>query len=673
MALSSIVNGASVVVNISATAGINSGSGFLSTDVGRLIRWQNIDQTWWWLTITGYTSSTQVTATVGGVLPATAAIQVLNITNANPGVLTVPSPNPFVTGQVILLQGVGGMTQVNNDFFTAGTVSGTSIPLGIDTTAYGTYTSGGTVSSAGNKITAITKANPCAITFGTLPSNFTAGLQICITGVLGMTQINNQFCTIVGISGNSILVNINSTGYSTWTSGGLAQPATATWCMGEWSATTGYPSIVGAFEDRILWAASPIAPTTINMSNTGDYLNMAPTSTANVVAANNALQITLNGTTQDPVRWVHSDELGLLIGTKAGEWVCLSDVTGVAMSPVSLPSARESTEHGSAASVEPIRIGKYLLFLQNSRRKIREMVYAFQFNSFLAPDITVPSEHITETGIEDMCFQQEPFSIVWGRRADGQLIGVTYDKDQTCAAFHRHTLGGFSDVGQSLPPIVESLCSVPSPDGTQDDLWVSVQFYINGAEKRFIGYLSDLQTDLGDVTNSVFLDMCIKGTQSPSQTITGLGMFEGQVVGAFTDGSPCPQTTVSGGQITVPWEATNYVVGFPYLSQLQTLRIEAGSATGTAQSKIKRIHQVFLDLFQTVGLSVGPTFDALQEVDFREEDALMDAPTPLYSGTKQCDYESDYDREGVICIEVNQPTPCTIRSILPRLHTEDAQ
>jgi hypothetical protein len=674
MALSSVVNGATVTVNVNSTTGINSNAGFASTDVGRFIRWQNVDQSWWWLNITGYNSPTQVTALVGGVLAATSSIAVLGITNANPGVVSVTTPNPVVTGQSILLQGVGGMTQVNGNFYTAGTVSGGNIPIGVDTTGFGTYTSGGTVTSAGNKITAITKANPCGITFGTIPANFSVGLQICVTGVLGMTQINNLFGTITAITGNSILVSINSTGFSSYTGGGIATPALATWRVGEWSATTGYPSLVTAFEDRIVWAASPIAPTTINMSNTGDYLNMAPTSIANVVAASNAVQLTLNGTTQDPIRWIHSDELGLLIGTKAAEWVCLSDITGAALSPVNLPSARESTEYGSASSTEPVRIGKYLLFMQNSRRKIREMVYAFQFNSFLAPDITVPSEHLTESGLQDMCYQQEPFSLLWCLRTDGQVVAYTYNKDQDCVAGAHQTLGGFSDVGQTLPAIVESICAIPSPDGAQDDFWISVQVYVNGKARRFICYLSELTTNLVDVKNSVFLDNASVGVNSPaSNVITGQHHLEGQVVGALMDGAPCPQQTVTNGTITVPFTGSNYVVGHPYLSQLKTLRPEAGSATGTAQGKIKRIHKLFLDLYQTVGIDVGQDFDHLQAQSFRTNDDNIGMAVPLYSGIKQCDYESDYDTDGYICIQNSQPLPCTIRAILPQLHTEDAQ
>lgn len=56
----------SVTVTASAAAGINDGQGFLSSDVGRLIRWKDPAGNWTWLEITAWTSATVVTATIRG-------------------------------------------------------------------------------------------------------------------------------------------------------------------------------------------------------------------------------------------------------------------------------------------------------------------------------------------------------------------------------------------------------------------------------------------------------------------------------------------------------------------------------------------------------------------------------------------------------------------------------
>lgn len=56
----------SVTVTASAITGINNDTGFASTDVGRLIRWKDPAGDWTWLTITAFTSTTIVTATIDG-------------------------------------------------------------------------------------------------------------------------------------------------------------------------------------------------------------------------------------------------------------------------------------------------------------------------------------------------------------------------------------------------------------------------------------------------------------------------------------------------------------------------------------------------------------------------------------------------------------------------------
>jgi hypothetical protein len=56
----------SVTVTASAIAGINNGTGFQATDVGRLIRWKDPANNWTWLTITARASTTSITATISG-------------------------------------------------------------------------------------------------------------------------------------------------------------------------------------------------------------------------------------------------------------------------------------------------------------------------------------------------------------------------------------------------------------------------------------------------------------------------------------------------------------------------------------------------------------------------------------------------------------------------------
>ena len=72
---------------------------------------------------------------------------ITSITNANPAVVTCPNHN-FKTGRQITIFGVAGMTQANNSSanpYTVTIIDTNNFSIGIDSTSYGAYTSGGFV------------------------------------------------------------------------------------------------------------------------------------------------------------------------------------------------------------------------------------------------------------------------------------------------------------------------------------------------------------------------------------------------------------------------------------------------------------------------------------------------------------------------------------------------
>jgi len=68
-------------------------------------------------------------------------------------------------------------------------------------------------------VSGITKAVSAVITF-TSPHGLTAGQVVKIEGVNGMTAINGLTPTITAVTDDTITVNVNSTGFGTYTSGG---------------------------------------------------------------------------------------------------------------------------------------------------------------------------------------------------------------------------------------------------------------------------------------------------------------------------------------------------------------------------------------------------------------------------------------------------------------------
>ena len=72
-------------------------------------------------------------------------LAITGITQANPGVVTTNLNHGFTTGQVINIAGVVGMTAVNNTPLTITVLTQTTFSIGVNTSGYGAYVSGGVV------------------------------------------------------------------------------------------------------------------------------------------------------------------------------------------------------------------------------------------------------------------------------------------------------------------------------------------------------------------------------------------------------------------------------------------------------------------------------------------------------------------------------------------------
>lgn len=69
-------------------------------------------------------------------------------------------------------------------------------------------------------INGATRANPCVLTINVHDLNVDD--RIRITGVGGMTQLNNQTYTVTAVAGNQVTIDVNSSAFSVYSSGGTA-------------------------------------------------------------------------------------------------------------------------------------------------------------------------------------------------------------------------------------------------------------------------------------------------------------------------------------------------------------------------------------------------------------------------------------------------------------------
>ena len=214
------------------------------------------------------------------------------------------------------------------------------------------------------------------------------------------------------------------------------------WKLGSWSTTTGFPSCVSFFEQRLVFAATTNNPQTLYFSKSGDYENFKSGTNAD-----DAMVYTIASNQVNVIKALKATRT-LIVMTTGGEYAVSSGSAQDAITPTNI-NIRKQSNYGSAG-VDALSIGNATIFLQRAKRKIRELAYNFDSDGYQAPDMTILSEHITESGITQMDYQQEPFSIVWCVRTDGVLAGLTYNRLEQVTAWHRHIFGGKSDTGKNI-------------------------------------------------------------------------------------------------------------------------------------------------------------------------------------------------------------------------------
>ncbi len=239
---------------------------------------------------------------------------------------------------------------------------------------------------------------------------------------------------------------------------------TTRWAEGYWSNANGFPQTVVFHQERIVYAGSEKYPQTVWVSETGNlYENM----TAGL-DDDDAFVFTLQG--QNPIQWMVSQDF-ILVGTINGAGrIGRPDE---ALTPLTA-EFRMQAPHGSAF-IQAILAGDAVLYVERGGLKIREFVFSFERDSFVAPDLTVLSEHITESGIIETSYQARPESILWSVREDGVLLSLTYEnRDQGVVGWARHVTDG----------AFESVATIAGSN--EDEVWVIVKRTIDGSTVRYV-------------------------------------------------------------------------------------------------------------------------------------------------------------------------------------------
>jgi hypothetical protein len=562
---------------------------------------------------------------------------ITGVTKANPGVITSNS-HGFSDGDEIYITGVGGMTQLNDrnyivDNATTNTFTLTDLfGVAIDTTAFTTFTSGGTADKIYQISTPYVEAD------------------------LFNLRYAQSADTMYIVHPSYDIRVLSRTGSAAWT---LATATISGSPTPGLSGSNNRPSVVTFFEQRLVFANTNNNPQTLWFSKNGDYLNFTVGT-----AADDALIYTIASNQVNAIRYLSATRV-LTLGTSGGEYV----VTATSDGPVTPTTTliRKYSNYGTAP-IEPVQVADVTLFLQRGNRKIREFKYVGDINAdaYQAPDMSILAEHITEGGITQFAYQQEPDSVIWMVRNDGTLVGMTYRREEQVVAFHKHVIGGTFSGGQA---VVESVATLPTDTG-EDELYMVVKRTINGVTKRYIELMKPFSFG-GVTTGAFFVDSGLAYSGSAVTTLSGLHHLQGETVSILANGASHQDKTVANGAVDLNVSTTVAAIGYGYSSVMETLRLEAGSVDGTSQGKPKRIHAITVRLHETVGAEIGSGSDKLDRIYFRDSSMPMDQAVPLFTGDKDVEFEGGFDDDDRIYARQTQPLPLTVLALFPRMNTFD--
>jgi hypothetical protein len=433
--------------------------------------------------------------------------------------------------------------------------------------------------------------------------------------------------------------------------------ATADWYESAFSTYQGFPSAVAFYEDRLSFGGTSRSPDTMWLSKSGLYEDFRRGAvTGETVASDDAISITLASREVNAIRWMVG-ATRLIVGTTGGEWWIEGASSSEPLDATKVPRAKMDSEHGSA-DIQPVQIGNTVIFVQRMSKVIREMRWDWQFDQYVANDLSLLSEHYFNYGeIKGIAYQQTPHKILWIVHSDGNLYGCTYMREHEVIAWHKHTASGTSASFESVAVVEGS---------EEDELWVVVARTINNAATRFVERMKPISAiDTGeegssdwDLEDAYFVDSGVTYRGGSSTAMNWLTHLEGESVVSLADGTAVSAKTVTSGAITLSSAASTVHIGLNYNADVETLEpvLERHEAMG--QSTVKHINNVTLRLYRSLNGQVGPDSSNLRTIPY-------DDTSDYYTGdTRDIAIKGGYDQTGTVYIRKNEPLPLTVSAII---------
>lgn len=657
------------------------------------------------------------------------ALTITGITNANPAVVTVVG-HGYTNGDSNIISTVEGMTEINGlTYEIANTTANTFELVGIDSTSFGTYTTGG------------------------LSQKIVEVVSPYLEADLFLIQATQNADTMYIAHRDHQPRKLTRTSPTVWTLT-LHAPTGISFTVNN------RPSAVTFYEQRLYYAGTNNDPQKLFGSVSGDFEDFTIGT-----AADDGLAYTIGSNDVNLIRFLTATSRQMIVGTNGGTFIVRGGQGDEPITPTSI-----SVKPGDGIGCEnqrPILKNNRIIFTQIGQRILRSFEYSIDSDSYLSLDRNLISEDITLGGIKQLAYQEGRPEIIWCAKDNGELIGVTFKPEEQVTGWHRHN----SREGDKFI----SVATLPR-SGKFDQLWCVVSRVINGVTKHYVEFMEDFPdfplfadfftgkdnkttdttkfrnrllevqkeyvhadsvltydgTDFGTAasatltpgattgdavtftasaavftasmvgrelwrksvtgdeigrakivtfnsTTSVDADINVdfdSTTAIPAgewylttNSLSGLDHLDTESVKVVTDGAIHPDKTVTSNSVTLDYQASVVHIGLGYIGVLRSMNIEVGGVNGPSQTKFKNIYRVGFKFVETLGTSYGTNIYNPEQILFRSTNSFLNSPPELFTGEKLVSHGDSWSGPKNVTILQNFALPCTIQMVVAYANT----
>ncbi|CAB4136926.1 Ubiquitin-activating enzyme E1, FCCH domain containing protein [uncultured Caudovirales phage] len=148
-----------------------------------------------------------------------------------------------------------------------------------------------------------------------------------------------------------------------------------------------------------------------------------------------------------------------------------------------------------------------------------------------------------------------------------------------------------------------------------------------------------------------------------TNTVTGLDHLEGFTVRAATDGGGTADLTVTNGTVTLDAQYSIIHVGLKYTGLAITNELGGVAADQSSEGRVKAVSEASIYLHQTLSCEIGTDPYRLQAMIFRQSNDQPGRPPPLFTGWKGISFADSASPNKRLYIRQERPHPCIIQAI----------